>query len=138
MPEQNTLTLVPERVLDILPSSDKPEPSASSDRPVPRETSEGTPRPENDEAAKLAEDDKAKAQEDAKKYYPDVAKRLNGSPYPTMDKQLYKTVSYKEDFNFSAIREIWDAREKKIYTIADEVMDKYLEDPRPWPSSPKQ
>jgi len=44
-----------------------------------------------------------------------------------------KTLLYKEDFNYTAIYEVWDAHERKIYTLADEVNDKYLEDPKDWP-----
>lgn len=71
--------------------------------------------------------------EDVKKDYPKVAKRITGSSYPTIDMKLMKSVSYKEDFNYTAIYEIWDAHERKIYTVADQVMDKFLEDPRDWP-----
>lgn len=72
--------------------------------------------------------------EDVKKDYPNVAKRLTGSAYPSIDIKYMKNILYKEDFNYSAIYEIHDAYERKIYTIADEVNDKYLEDPRDWPS----
>ena len=71
--------------------------------------------------------------DDVKKDYPRVAKRLTGSSYPSIDIKYMKNILYKEDFNYTAIYEIWDAHERMIYTIADEVNDKYLEDPRPWP-----
>lgn len=71
--------------------------------------------------------------EDVKKDYPKVAKLLNGASYPSIDIKYMKNILYKEDFNYSAIYEIHDAHERMIYTIADEVNDKYLEDPRPWP-----
>lgn len=71
--------------------------------------------------------------EDVKKDYGKVAKRLNGSSYPSIDIKYMKNILYKEDFNYTAIYEIHDAYERKIYTIADEVNDRYLEDPRNWP-----
>lgn len=71
--------------------------------------------------------------EDVKKDYPHVAKRLTGSTYPSIDIKYMKNLLYKEDFNFTAIYEIHDATERKIYTVADEVMDVFLEDPRPMP-----
>lgn len=71
--------------------------------------------------------------EDVKKDYPKVAKRLTGSSYPSIDIKYMKNILYKEDFNYTAIYEIHDAHERMIYTIADEINDRYLEDPRPWP-----
>jgi hypothetical protein len=71
--------------------------------------------------------------EDVKKDYPKVAKRLTGSSYPSIDIKYMKNILYKEDFNYTAIYEIWDAHERMIYTIADEINDRYLEDPKPWP-----
>lgn len=71
--------------------------------------------------------------EDVKKDYPKVAKRLTGSSYPSIDIKYMKNILYKEDFNFTAIYELWDAHERMIYTLADEINDRYLEDPRPWP-----
>jgi hypothetical protein len=71
--------------------------------------------------------------DDVKSDYPKAAKRLTGSTYPTIDVKYMKNILYKEDFNYTAIYEIWDAHERKIYTIADEINDKYLEDPKDWP-----
>lgn len=71
--------------------------------------------------------------EDVKKDYPKLAKRITGNSYPSVDIKYLKNVLYKEDFNYTAIYEVHDAHERMIYTICDEVNDKYLEDPRPWP-----
>lgn len=71
--------------------------------------------------------------EDVKKDYGKVAKKINGSSYPSVDMKYMKNLLYKEDFNYTAIYEVWDAHDKKIYTLADEVMNQFLEDPRPWP-----
>lgn len=71
--------------------------------------------------------------EDVKKDYGKVAKKLNGSSYPSIDVKYMKNILYKEDFNYTAIYEVWDAHERKIYTLADEITDRFLEDPRPWP-----
>ena len=74
-----------------------------------------------------------KPTEDLKKDYGKVAKDLNGSSFPSIDVKYMHNILYKEDFNFSAMYEIWDARERMVYTVADELTDKYLEDPKPWP-----
>ncbi len=71
--------------------------------------------------------------EDVKNDYGKVAKKLNGSSYPSIDIKYMKNILYKEDFNFTAIYEVWDAHERMIYTLADEVTTEYLEDPKPWP-----
>ena len=71
--------------------------------------------------------------EDVKKDYGKVAKRLNGSSYPSIDIKYMKNILYKEDFNFTAIYEVWDAHERMVYTLADEINNEYLEDPKPWP-----
>lgn len=68
-----------------------------------------------------------------KKQYGSVAKSINGSTYPSLDQKFMKNILYREDFNYSAIQEIWCKDDRMIYTICDELMDKYLEDPRPWP-----
>lgn len=71
--------------------------------------------------------------QDVKKDYPKVAKRLTGSSYPSIDIKYMKNILYGEDFNYTAIYEIWDAHERMIYLVADEINDRFLEDPRPWP-----
>lgn len=71
--------------------------------------------------------------EDLKKDYGKIAAKINGSPHPNVDEKFKRNVFFKEDFNYSAIYEIWDAREKKIHLICDEIPNVYLEDPRPWP-----
>lgn len=71
--------------------------------------------------------------EDVKKDYGKVAKKINGSSYPSVDMKYMKNILYKEDFNYTQIYEVWDAHDKKIYTLADEVMNQFLEDPRDWP-----
>lgn len=71
--------------------------------------------------------------EDVKKDYGKVASKINGSTHPNVDDKFKRNLLYKEDFNYSALYEIWDARERKIYLVCDEVMDAFLEDPKPWP-----
>lgn len=71
--------------------------------------------------------------DDVKKDYGKVAAKINGSSHPNVDEMFKKNILYKEDFNYSVLYEIWDAHSKKIYLICDEVMNQYLEDPRPWP-----
>ena len=70
--------------------------------------------------------------DDVKKDYP-KAKNITGSTYPTIDMKYMKNITFKEDFNYTAIYEIWDAHDRMIYTLADGMTQKYLEDPRPWP-----
>lgn len=71
--------------------------------------------------------------EDVKKDYPKFAKRLTGSSYPSIDIKYMKNILYKEDFNYTALYEVHDAHERMVYLIADEINDRYLEDPKPWP-----
>ena len=71
--------------------------------------------------------------EDVKKDYGRAAAKLNGSTYPSIDVKYMKNILYREDFNYSAIYEVWDSHEHKVYTLCDEIMDKYLEDPKDWP-----
>lgn len=71
--------------------------------------------------------------EDVKKDYPKVAKLIKGSPYPTINQNMLRSITFKEDFNYTAIYEVWDMRDRKIYTLADEVTTRYLEDPKDWP-----
>lgn len=74
-----------------------------------------------------------KPTDQVKKQYGASAKSLNGSTYPSLDVKYMKNILYKEDFNYSAIHEIWCKDDRMIYTVCDELMDKYLEDPKPWP-----
>lgn len=74
-----------------------------------------------------------KPTEQVKEQYGSKAKNLNGSTYPSIDLKYMKNLTYKEDFNYSAIYEIWSVEDRMIYTLCDEMMDKYLEDPKPWP-----
>lgn len=71
--------------------------------------------------------------DDLKKEYGSVASKLSGSPFPELSEKIRKDMLYKDDVNFSAIYEVWDARERKVYLMADEHTDDFLEDPRPWP-----
>lgn len=74
-----------------------------------------------------------KPTEQVKKQYGARAKSLNGSTYPSIDLKYMKNILYREDFNYSAIYEIWSKEDRMIYTLCDEMNDKYLEDPKPWP-----
>lgn len=74
-----------------------------------------------------------KPTDDVKKAYGARAAKLNGSALPAIDERIRKDMLYKDDINFSPIWEIWDARERKIYLMADETSKDFLEDPKPWP-----
>lgn len=71
--------------------------------------------------------------DDVKKDYGARASKLEGSPHPSVDEKLSKNIIYKDDINFSALQEVWDARERKIYLFSDEKMNDFLEDPKDWP-----
>ncbi len=71
--------------------------------------------------------------DDVKKDYGARAKDLNGNPLPDVSERIRKDMLYKDDINFSALWEVWDARERKIYLMADETSKDFLEDPKPWP-----
>lgn len=74
-----------------------------------------------------------KPTEQVKKQYGSVAKKLNGSTYPSLDLKYMKNVLYHEDFNYSTIYEVHDIENRQILTLCDELRDVYLEDPKPWP-----
>lgn len=74
-----------------------------------------------------------KPTEQVKKQYGGKASKLTGSTYPSIDVKYMKNITYREDFNYSAINEIWSKEDRMIYTTCDEMTDKYLEDPKPWP-----
>lgn len=59
--------------------------------------------------------------------------KLKGSPYPEIGQKIIKNALFKDDVNFSALWEIWDARERKVYLKADEDNKDFLVDPRGWP-----
>lgn len=64
----------------------------------------------------------------------DYKVKLTGSPYPAMTEKLRKNALFKDDLNFSAMWNIWDARERKTYLMSDETQKDWLEDPKPWPA----
>lgn len=64
--------------------------------------------------------------------YP-AAKGLEGSPNPEVDEETYKKSSYKDDIKVGVMWEIWDAKERQICLIAENLKDRWLEKPKPWP-----
>lgn len=64
----------------------------------------------------------------------DYKVQLKGSRYPEIGEKVIKNSLFKDDVNFSAMWEIWDARERQIYLMSDETAKDFLEDPKPWPS----
>ena len=70
--------------------------------------------------------------EDIKAKYTN-AKDLKGTQHPDIDEETYKNAGYKDDIEVGVYHEIWDARDKLIYKIADGLKDRYLSDPVPWP-----
>jgi hypothetical protein len=61
------------------------------------------------------------------------AKSLEGTVNPDINQDDAKKVSYKDDIKVGVIWEIWDARTRQIFLIAEGLEKKYLEDPKPWP-----
>lgn len=74
-----------------------------------------------------------KPTDQVKDQYGGRASKLTGTTYPSLDLKYMKSVTYKEDFNYSAIYEVHSVEDRMIYTLCDEMNDKYLEDPKPWP-----
>lgn len=70
--------------------------------------------------------------EDIKAQYP-AAKGMEGSPNPDIDNENYKKASYKDDIKVGVMWEIWDVRKRQILLIAENLKDRYLEAPKPWP-----
>lgn len=67
-----------------------------------------------------------------KKKYP-AARGMEGSPDPTVADDNYKKSSYKDDIKVAVLWEIWDAEEKQVLLIAENLKDRYLESPKSWP-----
>lgn len=69
---------------------------------------------------------------DIKAKYPN-AKNLKGTQHPDIKDDDYKKSVYKDDIEVCVYYEIWDARDKMIYLVADGLKEQYLDAPRPWP-----
>lgn len=67
-----------------------------------------------------------------KKRFPN-AKNLEGSTTTEIDDDTYKKISYKDDIKFCVLYELWDLQSRQIYLIAEQLKDKFLDDPKPWP-----
>jgi hypothetical protein len=72
-----------------------------------------------------------------RKKYP-AAKTMEGSRMPDIDDDVYRKSNYKDDLKVGVIWEIWDAKEKQILLLAENLKDKFLEDPKPWPEFLKE
>lgn len=70
--------------------------------------------------------------DDIKAKYPN-AKNLKGSQHPDLDEDSYKKASYKDDIEVGCYYEVWDARSRQIYLVAEGLKDVFLDEPRPWP-----
>lgn len=70
--------------------------------------------------------------DDIKKKYPS-AKGMEGSPNPDIDDETYKKSSYKDDIRVGVLWEIWDVRKREKFLLAENLKDRYLEKPSPWP-----
>jgi len=58
---------------------------------------------------------------------------LKGGPHPSLSQGEIESAEFKGDLNFSTLWEIHDAREKKIYTVAEGYYKKFLKKPVDWP-----
>lgn len=70
--------------------------------------------------------------DDIKAKYPNAAS-LKGSQHPDLDDDTYKKSNYKDDIEVGVFYEIWDARTKQKYLVADGLKDNYLDAPKPFP-----
>lgn len=75
---------------------------------------------------------------EVKKKFPKTTKLLEGTPAPEVDEESYKKSSYKDDIKVCVLWEIWDREKMQIYLIAENLKDKYLEPPKPWPEYLKE
>lgn len=69
---------------------------------------------------------------EVKKRFPN-AKGLQGSTTTEIGDDILKNVSYKDDIKVCVLWEIWDLQNRQILLIAEELKDKYLDNPKPWP-----
>lgn len=71
--------------------------------------------------------------DDIKAKYGKRAAKLEGTQHPDLARDQYEKAVYKDDIKVGVLYEIWDARDKMIYTIAEGLPDQWLDEPRPWP-----
>lgn len=75
--------------------------------------------------------------EDVKAQFP-AAKNLPGSLPPDFDEKKYSKIDYRDDIKLAVFYEIWDARSRQIFYVAEGMQDIYLAPPRPWPEYLKE
>ena len=68
---------------------------------------------------------------DVKEQYQGTSK-LEGGPHPALNESEIKYAQFKDDLNYSVLWEIWDAKSRKVYLVA-EGFDKFLKQPMDWP-----
>lgn len=75
--------------------------------------------------------------DDVKAEYP-VAQGMQGSLPPDFDEKKHSRIDYKDDIKLAVFYEIWDARSRMIYCVAEGLQDRFLCPPRPWPEYMKE
>lgn len=69
---------------------------------------------------------------DLKAQYP-AAKGLEGTPNPDIPPEVFKKSPYKDDIKVGVMWEIWDKDKKQVLLLAENLKDKWLDAPKPWP-----
>lgn len=71
--------------------------------------------------------------EDMKEQFGAIAANIQGVSTAVIKDDTYRNALFKEDIRYGCLYEIFSAKDRMIYTVASEIPDKYLRDPRPWP-----
>ncbi len=61
------------------------------------------------------------------------ARNLEGVKNPDVDDDTYKKSMYKDDIKVAVLWEVWDAKERHVFLLAEGMEDRYLEKPHSWP-----
>lgn len=70
---------------------------------------------------------------EVKNKYGGIAAKLEGVQHPDIDKDTYNNCLYKDDIKVAVLWEVWDAESHTRMLLAEGLMDKFLEAPKPWP-----
>lgn len=76
--------------------------------------------------------------DDMKREFPQVASKLQGTKNPYITKDDYERATFKDDIEIGIMYEIWDARDRMIYLVAEGLSDEWLAQPKPWPDYQKE
>jgi hypothetical protein len=70
---------------------------------------------------------------EVKQKYGAAAAKLEGVQCPEVDKDTYNNALYKDDIKVAVMWEVWDAESHERMLLAEGLLERFLEKPKPWP-----